>query len=332
MGAIHHWGIIGASFDSGEFNWTNPSKPDHVSEIDWYEYSCWKYLQRINGIPDMYCYSDGGQNARDWIRLGFDANHQPQYPDQINSIHPRAYYYATDTEESVPYWSYRSGIGEGGGCWWKMRMDYQNGNVKQAFVLNLGGNDINNENPHDENWDELEEGQYDPTQKYKCGTIADVGTYDVTTDTDTLPSGRTGEDTAITGIVNSFAGYMGAIMNRLIAIQPDCVIFLCTIHNMYSNLPKRMAIWEEYNDLIRDLAEMPQFKDHVFLLDAAEYGPNFYSYPQNSFWNYYHPNALGYVYMAWTWNTMIDYVMQKNLLSFKQSIFIGTGKKYTPIT
>lgn len=325
MGAIHHWGIIGASFDSGEFNWTNPSRPNHVSEIDWYEYSCWKYLQRINGIPDMYCYSDGGQNARDWIKL----THDPSHPERT---HPRAFAYDSETEEAVPYWTYRSGIGTGGGCWWKMKQDYNDGNVKQAFVLNLGGNDINNENPHDEDWNEYAEGDYDATAKYKCGTIADVGTYDLATNTDTLPSGRTGEDTAITGIVNSFAGYMGAILNRLIAIQPECVIFLCTIHNMYADNPKRLALWNQYNTLIKALANMEQFRDHVLLLDAAEYGPNFNTYPQYSFWNYYHPNALGYVYMAWTWNTMIDYVMQKNLLSFKQSMFIGTGKKYTPIT
>ena len=79
---------------------------------------------------------------------------------------------------------------------------------------------------------------------------------------------------------------------------------------------------------------MPQYSGNVLLLDAAEYGPNFFSYPQWNFWNANHPNAMGYVYMAWTWNTMIDYVMQKKMLNphIKQSMFIGTGKKYTPTT
>jgi hypothetical protein len=211
-----------------------------------------------------------------------------------------------------------------------MYADYQVGNVKQAFVLNLGGNDVNNENPHDADWNEYAEGDYDPALKYKCGTVDDIGTYDLATDTDTPPTGKTGG--IVTGIVNSFAAYMGAIINRLIAIQPDCVIFLCTIHNMYTNNANRMAIWEQYNAVIREIAALPRYAGHIFLLDAAKYGPNFYSYPQYGFWVYYHPNAVGYTYMAWTWNTMIDYAIQKNLDSFKQSMFIGTGKSYTPVT
>lgn len=333
MGAIHHWGIIGASFDSGEFNYTYPGA-SFVSEIDWYEYSCWRYLQRINGIPDMYCYSDGGQNARDWIWLP-------------NGIRPPARYkaYDSDEEEIATYGDpaqtipFRSGIGHDGGCWWKMLEDYNNGNVKQAFVLNLGGNDLNNENPHNSDWVEYDDpSQYARAEQYKCGTVEDIGTGELVLDPSTnkykfvdhVPEGKT--EGVVPGIVQSFAGYMGAILNRLIAIQPDCVIFLCTIHNMYSNLNEnKLELWNQYNDLIRELATLPQYADHVFILDAAKYGPNFYSYPQYGFWVYYHPNAVGYTYMAWTWNTMIDYVMQKNLDKFKQSMFIGTGKSYTPV-
>lgn len=339
MGAIHHWGIIGASFDSGEFNYTYPGAP-FVSEIDWYEYSCWRYLQRINGIPDMYCYSDGGQNARDWIWLP-------------NGIRPPARYkaYDSDEEEIATYGDvskygeyvrnmpFRSGIGHDGGCWWKMLEDYNNGNVKQAFVLNLGGNDINNENPHNSDWVEYDDpSQYERAEQYKCGTVEDIGTGELVLDPSTnkykfvdhVPEGKT--EGVVPGIVQSFAGYMGAIINRLIAIQPDCVIFLCTVHNMYSNNANRMAIWEQYNAVIREIAALPRYAGHIFLLDAAKYGPNFYSYPQYGFWVHYHPNALGYTYMAWTWNTMIDHVMQKNLGSFRQSMFIGTGKSYTPVT
>ena len=245
----------------------------------------------------MYCYSDGGQNAKEWISL-------PR-------LSVRGYAYDTpDVEEVNPVWSGRSGIGPGGGCWWKMYQDYQNGDVKQAFVLNLGGNDVNHMHPHDENGDELDE--YDPALYYKCGTIEDIGTYDLATNTDTPPEGKTGG--VVPGIVNSYCGYIGAIMNRLIAIQPKCVIFICTVH-------------AEYSAAIRQIAQMPQYKDHTFVLDAFEYGPNFMTLPMIDMMLDVHPDAMGYVYLAWTWQTMIDYAISGNLRKFRQSMFIGTEKE-----
>ena len=314
MGFIHHWAIIGASYDSGEFNWTKYSPESHPAEIEWYEYSCWAHLQRINGIPDLYNYSDGGQNAKEWIYLG---------PNTV-----RGYAYTTDTEVVNPYGSGRHGIGPGGGCWWKMLQDYRNGDVKQAFVINLGSNDINNNYPHDEDWNTLE--NYDAERYYTCGTIADIGTYDLATDTDTVPSGK--QAGIVPGVVNSYAAYIGAILNRILAIQPDAIIFLCTIRNGFSTLDNRFAIWTEYNNTLKQIAAMDQYKNNVYILDNGRFGPNYYVNPIRSTIVYAHPNALGYVILANYWNTLIDHAIQTNYTKFKQSMFIGTGKSYIPPT
>ena len=299
MGAIHHWGIIGASFDSGEFNYT---KDGTLREIEWYEYSCWNVLKEINHIPDLYIYSDGGQNAKEWISLG------------ANTV--RGYAYASDTEVVNPYWSGRTGIGYGGGCWWKVREDAP----KQAYLINLGSNDINNNYPF-ENPDD-----YDETRYYKCGTIEDIGTYDYVTDTDTVPAGKTAG--VVPGVVNSYCAYMGALLQRLIAKAPDCVIFLATIRNGLTANPNIYAVWNEYNDALREIAQMPQFANNVILVDWGNYGPNFATYEIRQMIVGYHPNALAYHFIAYWWNTLLDKAIFENFKRLKQSMFIGTGKNY----
>ena len=320
--AIERWAIIGASFDSGEYNYTVPGA-DWVSEFEDYPKSCWEHFKKINGIIDLYNYSNGGQNARDWIRYG------------EGEREARTHAYATDTEE-VATWGdsghtkpYRSGIGYGGGNWWKMYEDYQDGDVKQAFVINLGSNDINNNYPHDDNWDTLE--TYGD-EYYTCGTTADIGTYDLETDTDTVPSGKT--EGIVPGVVNSYAAYIGAILNRIIAIQPNAIIFLCTIRNGFASNANRMAIWNEYNDMLKEIAQMEQYSGNVIIVDNGEYGPNYAAAPMKNMMVYHHPNAIGYQYLAGYWNTLINDAIQRNYNTtlLKQSQFIGTGKQYTPLT
>lgn len=317
---LHHWAIIGASYDSGEFNYTVNNS---IREIDWYEYSCWNVLKRMNAIEDMYLYCAGGQNAMDWISLGADS--------------VRGYAYDSDTEVVNPYWSGRSGIGHAGGCWWKMLEDYQNGNVKQVFVVNLGSNDINNNYPWSDDTKSAIDPNYNPSQpngKYLCGTTADIGTYDLATDTDSVPSSGTPSTTkqVITGIYNSYCAYIGAILNRILAIQPDAIIFLCTIRNHFFANDYKMGVWKDYNDALKEIAEMDQYKNNVYIVDNGEFGPNYGVAPMSSNIVYAHPNAFGYQYIAGYWNTLIDYVIQSNYTKLKQSMFIGTGKKYTPLT
>lgn len=380
---LHHWAVVGASFDSGEFNF-RVNNNEHMSEIDWFAYSCWEEFIRMNGIPDLYNYSNGGQNAKDWVALksgdhflgvtstelaegssvttitvngasvaavdyglAIYQNQQFLFTVSDGRWHAidtvtrnwiswygcisRSYAFNSDTEEVLWYWDHangvvgRSGIGPGGGCWWKMRQDFERGRVKQVFVINLGSNDINNNYPHNDDWSVKE--TYDADLYYTCGTTDDIGTYDLETDSDTVPAGKT--EGVVPGIVNSYAAYIGAILNRILAIQPDAVIFLCTIRNGFSNNTNRMAVWTEYNDTLKAIAEMDRYKNNVYILDNGEFGPNYSVSPMKDFLVGYHPNALGYKYLALYWNTLIDYAIQTHYKRFEQSMFIGTGKQYS---
>lgn len=322
MGAIHHWGIIGASYDSGEFNWTRAGATiDQLSSLDYYEYSWGSMLKNMNGIPDMYHYSNGGQNAKQWITLTGDP--------QVDGT-GRGFCYPEGVETVSQSWngglSTVSGIGPGGGCWWKLKDDVEHGKGKQAYIIVLGSNDINNNNPHDSSWNELT--TYDESIYYKAGTTEDIGTYDLDTDTDTVPDGKTAG--VVPGIVNSYAAYMGAILNRLIAIQPDCVIFLATIRNNFAWNENSIAIWNEYNGVLKDIAVMPQYADNVYLIDFAEYGPNYMQKDMHDCLVGYHPNAIGYHEVAYYYGTLIDYAIRNNFNKLKLSQFIGTGKTYDP--
>ncbi len=336
MGMIHRWAVIGASYDAGEFNYTIDGA-GFVSELEWYEYSPWSYLQRINGISAMYHYANGGTTAQEWLYLDPDAEYDSSQPEGGPGGHKfRCWVYETDEEEVSLYatsggvqYPYRSGIGPGGGNWKKMLEDYRNGITYQAYVINLGGNDLQHYYPGGGDWYDP---PADPRKCYACGTTADIGTYDIETDTDTPPSGRSGDVGVVPGVVNSYAAYIGAILNRILAVQPDAVIFLCTIRNGQQKTDLMFETWQEYNAVLKEIAAMPQFRDHVFIVDNGEHGPNWLVYPMLGMIVYAHPNAIGYQYVAQYFNTLIDQQIQDNYIKFRQSMFIGTGKKYTPIS
>ena len=362
-GFLHHWGIVGASFDSGELNYrikVYPTQEDaeagtnetfFTAEYEGYEYSCWEWFAKVNGIPDLYHYANGGQNARDWIRsTGVNQARTFVYSGEKEQCSLLSGYY--DANNHFHYWRvpagtgwsdvreadggytaggnyapYRVGFGKGkaGGNWPKMLEDYQNGIVKQVFVVNLGSNDLNNNYPHDETWAEDWTGK-SADEYYTCGTIADIGTYDLATDTDTLPDG--GVSGVVEGVVNSYAAYIGAILNRIIAIQPKAIIFLCTIRSGFGNLPNRYEVWNEYNDTLRQIAAMDQYKNNVILLDNAKFGPAYSLQPLTGMVVGAHLNAAGYQYIAGYWNTLIDHAIQSNFDRFKEASFIGTDKTY----
>lgn len=323
VGSLHSWGVIGASYDSGELNYTLPGATyAQRSELDWYEYSWFSNLMRINGITNFYHYSNGGQNAKDWIRL----TGNPEI-----DLSGRGYCYPAGTETITTRWinGQHSGIGPGGGCWWKLKADCENGNGKQAYVIVLGSNDINNNNPHDSAWNELAEGSYDTTRYYKAGTIADIGTYDLATDTDTVPAGKT--QGVVPGVVNSYAAYLGAVLNRIIAIQPNSIIFLSTIRNHFGWNQNSYDLWNQYNDIIKAIANMDQYKNHVILIDYGKFGPNYCYKTMVDQIIGSHPNAIGYLEASYYYGTLLDYSIQKYIERFKVSAFINTDKVYDPI-
>ena len=311
--AIHHWGIIGASYDSGTLNFVN--EDNSQAGLDYYEYSWGQCFKRMNNIVDLYNYSNGGQHAKEWlIKTNTDS---------------RGHVFAADEEEWLSYHDaqhnspWYGGHGPGGGCWWKLKADHENGDTKQAFIVVLGSNDIGIRHPHDGDWNTLT--NYDPTLYYEEGSIADIGTYDLATDTDTPPSGKIAGD--VPGIVNSYAGYMGAILNRLIAIQPRCVIFLATIRNNFGQNERSLEIWNKYNSVLREIVEMPQYEDNCLLIDYGKYGPNYYS-PSLLNMKYGHPNAFGYQLAAFYYNALIDHAIMDNLAKIQNPTWIGTGRTH----
>ena len=309
--AIHHWGVIGASYDSGTLNFTNADNT--LAGLDYYEYSWGQCFKRMNNIVDLYNYSNGGQHTKEWlIKTNNDS---------------RGHAFTTDEEVWLSYhdaqhnYPWYGGHGPGGGCWWKVKADHENGNTKQAFVVVLGSNDIGIRHPHDANWNTLTD--YDPTLYYEEGSIEDIGTYDLETDTDTPPAGKTAGD--VPGIVNSYAGYMGAILNRIIAIQPRCVIFLATIRNNFGQNERSLEIWNKYNAILRQIVEMPQFANNCILIDYGKYGPNYYA-PSLLNMEYGHPNAFGYQLAAYYYNTLIDNAIMQNLTKIPNPTWIGTDR------
>lgn len=360
MSMIHNWAIIGASFDSGEFNHAltvYPTVADyqagtngktHWAEYEGYEYSCFEYLKRINGIPNMYLYSNGGQNSRDWIRYGladrpartwvyttgelevatpyWEDGHFWYISDDPDD--PRGCTYHPGTETEPAYYTpggniapYRTGAGHAGGNWWKLREDLEAGKRYNAYLINLGSNDLNNN--HDFPGDPASEGP-----AYDAGTLADIGTYDRTTNTDTLP--YESPDVVVPGIINSYAAYMGAILNRIFAYQPDAIVFVATIRNGFSQNNDRLTAWKAYNDVLEKIVGTATgggkyYGKKLYLLDNAAFGPCYDVPPMNGMFVHNHPNALGYQYIAGYWNTLIDHAIQKNYLAMQQSMFIGTN-------
>ena len=359
MSMIHNWAIIGASFDSGEFNHAltvYPTVADyqagtngrtHWAEYEGYEYSCFEYLKRINGIPNMYLYSNGGQNSRDWIRYGpterkartwayttgelevvspyYEDNHFWYISDDPND--PRGCTWHSETDTYTPGGNiapYRTGAGHAGGNWWKLREDLEAGTRYNAYLINLGSNDLNNN--HDFPGDPVAPSE---GPAYDAGTLADIGTYDRTTDTDTVPTGKTAS--VVPGVVNSYAAYMGAILNRIFAYQPDAIVFVATIRNGFSQNSDRLTAWNAYNDVLKDIVASSTaegglyYGKKLYLLDNAAFGPCYDVPPMNGMFVHNHPNALGYQYIAGYWNTLIDHAIQKNYLAMQQSMFIGTN-------
>lgn len=197
--------------------------------------------------------------------------------------------------------------------------------VKQAYYVGFGGNDINNNYPFNDDYTGVAD-TYDATRYYECGTIADIGTYDLATDTDSVPTGKT--EGVVPGIVNSYCAYIGAVLNRLIAIQPNCIIFLATPRNSFGFTQYPIQVWEQYCEAIYQIAQLPQFANNVYVLPLGEGLENLRATEWRGFVLGNHPNAMGYHYLAYYFNTLIDYVILNNYYKMKQSMYIGTDKHW----
>lgn len=119
---------------------------------------------------------------------------------------------------------------------------------------------------------------------------------------------------------DTFAGCYGGIIQRVKSISPNAKIFVVT-------RPKQEDTNEEYNDVIREMADM---FSNVYVIDLYKYAPSYAKDGdiRNRFFMGGHMNAAGYQYTAWMMMTYIDWIIRHNWKDFEQTAFIGTDYKY----
>lgn len=121
---------------------------------------------------------------------------------------------------------------------------------------------------------------------------------------------------------HTFAGYYGAIIQRLKEIQPHAKFFLMTMP--YSQNEEQNKIIDKHADLLYDLTK--KFKN-MYVLDIRKYGPVYDSYFREKFFMSGHLNPMGYIYTAKIVMSYIDYIIRHDMENFKQVPFIGTNIK-----
>ena len=117
----------------------------------------------------------------------------------------------------------------------------------------------------------------------------------------------------------TFAGYYGRIISKLQMLTPDSKFFLVTLPRV-SNLDV-----EGHAALLRKFPE--RFKN-TYVIDLAQYGPDYDGEFKKKFFVGGHMNAAGYILSAQMITSYIDYTVRHNFEDFSQVGFIGTPYKY----
>lgn len=110
---------------------------------------------------------------------------------------------------------------------------------------------------------------------------------------------------------DTFAGWYASIIQRLRSVNPKCRIFCLTIP--YNNQQGYL----DNNEVIR--AIVPKFSK-CYLVDLA----NYHWTPSGLALND-HLSPAGYQWAAWEINTLLDWVIRKNLSDFEDIAFVGTN-------
>ena len=118
----------------------------------------------------------------------------------------------------------------------------------------------------------------------------------------------------------TFAGYYGAIIQKLKTKQPDAKIFLMTFPNGVENLNG-----DEHAALLEDLAKI---FSNTYVINLRKYSPVYDSEFKKKFFVGGHMNAAGYILTAQMVTSYIDYIVRHNFTDFAQVGFIGTPHKY----
>ena len=153
--------------------------------------------------------------------------------------------------------------------------------LKQAYVIQLGSNDVNN---------------------------ASLVAGDLSTDVD-LSDYNNNADT--------FAGWIAGVIQRIQSINPRAFFFVATLkYNGESS--KRFA----FSEVIRQL---PTIFTNVYIVDIENYGLHWNtSAVVAKFKNGTHPSPTGCYYQAIMFNTLIDWIINRNMSDFNEIQFVGT--------
>ena len=121
---------------------------------------------------------------------------------------------------------------------------------------------------------------------------------------------------------DNFAGYYGKIISRLRSIQPRARFFLMS-------MPKEPDGENEMRRKARDLLEgMTKIFPRTYLLDFYEYFPEQTDEFKRFFYTGTHLNPMGYVFVARSVESYIDWLIRRDPRAFAEVPFIGTDLKY----
>ena len=122
----------------------------------------------------------------------------------------------------------------------------------------------------------------------------------------------------------TFVGYYASIIQRYKEMQPRARFFLVTMPRDLRVGEERVNKFYDFNVEIRKMAEM---FDNTYLIDLEKYAPVFDEEFVENYFMGGHMSPAGYVWMADTITSYIDYIIRQNMKDFKDIGFIGTDIK-----
>ena len=122
---------------------------------------------------------------------------------------------------------------------------------------------------------------------------------------------------------DTFCGWLGGAIQRLRSIAPHCMIFVSNVRNVYSQHNEHYQDFIDYNEAIESVIG---YFDDVFLLDIFKYGLKGYDPVVDSKYMLVgHSTPMGYLVMAYHYNTLIDSIMRTHQQQFALTAFINSS-------
>ena len=122
----------------------------------------------------------------------------------------------------------------------------------------------------------------------------------------------------------TFYGYYSRIITLIQSIQPRAKIFLVGLPNH-----SKMTVWgARFTDFKNAIADMVNHFDNCYYLDLFTYDVAYDATFQQTYFNGFHENALGYLRTAWVISSYVDWYIRHNYEEFREVGFIGTDYKY----